>query len=264
MGTIFIAVGSVTVIGLICAVMLAAASKVMAVAVDERAELVRGCLPGVNCGACGFSGCDGYTAAIIAGEAEINLCTPGGNDVSKRLGSILGKESDRGVVKRVAVVNCMGDLNANREVMEYEGIRTCAAAKQLCGGPGACTSGCIGFGDCAGLCPNGAICVENGLVRIDTRRCVGCSLCVRTCPNGVISLEVDSSVFAVKCKNTDKGALMKDKCAKGCIGCTRCVKECPSGAISMSGFLAEIDFDKCTGCGKCVSVCVRGCIGPLF
>ena len=46
--------------GVICAVMLSVASKVMAVPVDERIPKIRECLPGANCGACGYAGCADY------------------------------------------------------------------------------------------------------------------------------------------------------------------------------------------------------------
>ena len=46
MSPIVLAVGLVTVIGLICAVGISIASKVMAVTVDERFGPVRECLPG--------------------------------------------------------------------------------------------------------------------------------------------------------------------------------------------------------------------------
>ena len=55
-----IAVIVVSIIGIICAVVLSVASKVMAVEVDERIPMVRECLPGANCGGCGYPGCDGY------------------------------------------------------------------------------------------------------------------------------------------------------------------------------------------------------------
>ena len=42
------------------------------VAVDEKAIAVRECLPGNNCGACGYAGCDAVAAAIAAGEAPVN------------------------------------------------------------------------------------------------------------------------------------------------------------------------------------------------
>ncbi|NLW65280.1 MAG: ferredoxin, partial [Clostridiales bacterium] len=64
MNGIMIAILSVTVIGIICAVMLAVASKIMEVKEDERFPAVRDCLPGANCGACGYAGCDGYARAL--------------------------------------------------------------------------------------------------------------------------------------------------------------------------------------------------------
>ncbi len=47
-------------IGLVAGLILSVASIVFAVPVDEKQEAVRAALPGANCGACGFSGCDGY------------------------------------------------------------------------------------------------------------------------------------------------------------------------------------------------------------
>ena len=80
--TIVIAVVVVGIIGLLCAVMLTIASKFMAVEVDERIPMVRECLPGANCGACGFAGCDGYAAALVEEvcdrlEADIFAKYPG-------------------------------------------------------------------------------------------------------------------------------------------------------------------------------------------
>ena len=59
MNSILLAVVLVASIGLIAGVGLAVASVVLAVPKDETAEAVRECLPGANCGACGYSGCDG-------------------------------------------------------------------------------------------------------------------------------------------------------------------------------------------------------------
>ena len=76
--TIVIAVIVVGVIGLLCAVMLTIASKFMAVEVDERIPRVRECLPGANCGACGFAGCDGYAAALVGGPGPVAGGAPAG------------------------------------------------------------------------------------------------------------------------------------------------------------------------------------------
>ena len=80
---ILIAVAVVSGIGLICGIVLALASHFMAVKVNEKKEAVRACLPGVNCGACGYTGCDGYAAALVKGDAEVNLCIPGADAVAK-------------------------------------------------------------------------------------------------------------------------------------------------------------------------------------
>ena len=65
-------------IGLVAGVILAIASIVMAVPKDEKAEALLEVLPGANCGACGFSGCSGYAAALSNGEAKLGLCSPCG------------------------------------------------------------------------------------------------------------------------------------------------------------------------------------------
>ena len=91
---ILIPILAVTVIGLICAVGLAVASSVMAVKEDTRFTEIRACLPGANCGACGFSGCDGYAAALSEGKTkETNLCAPGGADAAKGVAAVLGVEA---------------------------------------------------------------------------------------------------------------------------------------------------------------------------
>ena len=64
MNEILTAVIPVVIIGLICAVVLVAASKFMGVKENEKIPQIRECLPGANCGACGFAGCDGYAKAL--------------------------------------------------------------------------------------------------------------------------------------------------------------------------------------------------------
>ena len=259
MNTIILAIGSVTVLGLICSVMLAVASKVMAIKTDERVTKVRELLPGANCGACGFSGCDGYSEAIVNENAMTNLCTPGGDKTAKEISVLLGVEA-ADVLECVAVVTCRGDSAARQSRMDYTGVKTCVAVKQLYGGQNACVFGCLGFGDCAAVCPEGAICLENGLARVDTRKCVGCRLCSLACPNSIILMDYSVSTAAVLCKNTDKGAVVRKKCSCGCIGCMKCVRECPTGAITVVDNLARVDQSKCSGCGHCAEICVTKCI----
>ena len=55
--------------GLALGVWLAASDRWLAVTVDPRVAAVRWELPGTNCGACGFPGCDGAAAAVSEARA---------------------------------------------------------------------------------------------------------------------------------------------------------------------------------------------------
>ncbi len=254
----------VAAIGLLAALMLSIASKVFAVPVDEKAEQIRECLPGANCGACGFSGCDGYAAALSKGETtETNLCSPGGNDVAKQIGEITGLAA--GEVKAMAaVVLCQGH-NINAQVkLEYQGVYSCKMASQIYGGPKECIYGCIGYGDCLAVCEYDAISICDGIARINPMMCKACKKCVKTCPKGLIELmPMDEVKAAVLCKNHDKGAVTRKECTAGCIGCMKCVKACEAEAITIDRFCAKVDYDKCTGCGTCHSVCPVGAIDVI-
>ncbi len=254
------AVISVTAIGLLCAVMLVVAAKFMSVPENEKVKKIRECLPGANCGACGYTGCDGYAKAL--GEEDgvkTNLCIPGGDKTSKDISEILGVDFED-TVEQVATVRCCGDCNATGKKAEYSGVQSCRAARMIYGGENLCVYGCIGLGDCASVCPQDAICIKNGIAHIDTRKCIGCGLCAKTCPNAIIHMMPDVKRNVITCSNKEKGAVAKQKCKNACIACRKCEKTCPAGAITVSDNLASIDYDKCTNCGACDEVCPVGCI----
>ena len=70
-------------IALVCALLLTVSSVLFGVEENEKVAQVRDCLPGANCGACGFSGCDGYAKALGEGEVDNpSLCIPGGDGVA--------------------------------------------------------------------------------------------------------------------------------------------------------------------------------------
>ena len=255
MSAIIIAVVVVTVIGIICAVVLAVASKVMFVPVDERVTQLSEVLPGANCGGCGFPGCDGYAAALVEDpDLPLTLCAAGGAACAQAMAAILGKEAGEMVEKR-AFVQCKGDCSVTENKMEYVGIPTCAAAKTLFGAPGKCTHGCMGLGDCAAACPNEAICIENGIAHVDTRVCNGCGACANVCPNHVIAVLPADVPVRVSCSNKDKGPVARKACTAACIGCGMCMRKCPNQAITLVNNLAVIDYEKCTGCGVCKDSC---------
>ena len=257
---ILIATLIVASIGLVCAFVLVLASKFFALPENKKFTEIRECLPGANCGACGYAGCDGYAKALAKNDStKTNLCTPGGDAAAQQIAAILGKESE-GVIEKVAVIHCYGDCNHTSNKMDYIGITGCDAAKTMYGGERKCTFGCIGFGDCVKACPQHAICLQNGIAHINTRLCTGCGICTRTCPQHLITLMADEHNVLVTCSNKEKGAIVKAKCSNGCIGCKKCEKNCPSGAIKVEDNVAKIDYNLCTKCGLCAENCPVGCI----
>ncbi len=249
-------------IGLLAGIILAIASVVMAVPKDEKAEAVLEVLPGANCGACGFSGCSGYAAALSKGEAKVGLCSPGGEECAKACAEVLGV-GEVAVEKKTALVHCMGSYDMTSDKMNYDGIQSCSASTFLAGGITSCRFGCMGMGDCAAVCPYGAISVCNGMASIDPAKCKGCSQCVAACPKGLISFVPLKKQAVVRCSNCDKGAQTMKVCKIGCIGCMKCVKSCEYGAVKVENFCAKVDPAKCTGCGKCVEACPRHIITLL-
>ncbi len=259
MTEILLALAVVAGLGLIAAVLLTVASHFLRVKEDERVKMLRARLPGVNCGACGYSGCDEYAKALAEGGVKTNLCIPGADAVAAELAEILGLEAED-VVEHMAVVHCNGTCEATSKKAVYSGVQSCKGAAMLYGGPDACAYGCLGFGDCAAVCPVNAICMEQGIARIDRKTCIGCGLCAKTCPKGIISLIPDIENTAVLCSNRDKGALARKVCTNACIACKKCEKNCPTGAIKVEDNLAQIDYDLCTGCGICIEGCPTHCL----
>ncbi|MGI6248782.1 MAG: RnfABCDGE type electron transport complex subunit B [Acutalibacteraceae bacterium] len=256
MNEILLAIVIVAAIGLISGLGLAVASIIMAVPVDKKAEEIEGILPGINCGACGFSGCSGYAKALSLGETvNTALCSPGGNDVSKEIAVITGLAAGE-VLPSAAVVLCQGNNINTGEKLVYAGVKSCKLAAQLFSGPKTCNYGCLGFGDCVEACDYNAIHICDGVARINPSACRACKKCVATCPKGLIEmLPLHEAKAAVLCANKEKGALTRKQCKTGCISCTRCVKACEFDAVSIVDGCAVVEYDKCTACGKCVEVC---------
>lgn len=256
MTTVIIAVVVLAVLGAIFGLVLAIASKVFAVEVDPREEAILGCLPGANCGGCGYPGCSGYASAVVKGVAPVNACAAGGEAVAAQIGEIMGVSAGA-AVKQIAQVHCTG-CGQNYKQYTYVGIHDCVAASKLPGGGDlGCAYGCLGLGSCVKACPFGAIAVEDGAARVDEDRCRGCLQCIPACPRNLITVVPYGTDVSVLCANADKGAEARTVCADGCIACGLCKKACPNGAVSLAGNCAVIDYDKCDACGKCVDACPR-------
>ncbi|MBQ6671187.1 MAG: RnfABCDGE type electron transport complex subunit B [Firmicutes bacterium] len=257
MQAFIIPIAAAVAIALIAALLLSLAAKFMAVPVNETQAAIRAELPGANCGACGFAGCDDYAAALAeGGDVKTNLCVPGADAVAAAIAAILGQDAED-VIEQVANVRCSGLCDVTKPEMDYQGLKTCAAAKGLFGGPGSCKYGCIGFGDCERACPYGAIQVCNGLAKVDREKCVGCGMCARTCPQHIIDIIPDVKRVYVACSSADKGAVTNKLCSAGCIGCKLCEKACKFDAVHVENNHAVIDIDKCKNCGLCAKACPK-------
>ena len=262
---ILIAIGILGGLGLVFGLVLAIASKVFYVETDSRLDQLNECLPGANCGGCGYAGCGGYAEAVLKGEAAIGKCASGGDECAQKMAEIMGVKAEK-MARRVAMVRCSGYKRKDAEgktigLLEkgnYEGVKSCLAATKVAGrGPTICKFGCLGFGDCIKACQYDAIYILDGVARVDFDKCVGCMSCAAACPRGVIASVEYGEHIVISCSSHAKGNVTTRGCTLGCIGCGLCKKVCPNGAITLDRNLAVIDYSKCDNCGLCVNVCPK-------
>ena len=229
-----------------------------AVPQDPLVGKIREALPGANCGACGFPGCENYAIAIAGGSAGISSCSVGGPAVVEKLARITGKAGEA-AKPSVAVLCCQGSYIHTPQKGIYTGIKNCRGAKMATGGTKLCSFGCIGFGDCVKVCKFGAINMDDkkGLPVIDIAKCTGCGMCVTECPQAIIkSVARDQKGVMVLCSNRSLNRQQVAKsCKISCIKCGQCVKQCPQQCIDLSANIPVVDLAKCTSCGTCVEKC---------
>lgn len=256
-GTIIFSIVLLAVLGLLIGVLLGVAGKFFAVETDERVVQVRECLPGNNCGGCGFPGCDGLAEAIVEGTAEVTGCPVGGATVANQIAEILGVEAGE-TVRKVAYVKCAGTCENASDKYRYIGEQDCRSAVMVAGrGAKACAYGCLGLGSCVAACQFGALSIKDGIAKVDKELCMACGKCVSVCPNGLIELLPYDAGFVVSCSSKDKGKDVMSVCKVGCIGCGLCVKQCEFDAITLENNIAVINQEKCTKCGKCAEKCPK-------
>ena len=121
---------------------------------DPLVEKIEAILPQTQCGQCGYPGCKPYAAAISAGEADINLCPPGGMDGVRKLADLLGRE--------------VKPLEAEEKPKQVAIIDEAT---------------CIGCTLCIQACPVDAIVgAAKQMHTIIEPLCTGCELCIKPCP----------------------------------------------------------------------------------
>ncbi len=250
-------------LGLVFGSGLAIASKVFAVKVDPKVEKIKAALPGANCGACGYPGCEGFASAVAAEKAPVNGCPVGGTEVAEKIASVMGVSAGESE-KMVARVMCQGEECNAHDKLEYQGLKDCKAADMIAGGSKSCQYGCLGLGSCVDVCDFDAIKIENGIAKIDPEKCTSCGKCLEECPKNVIQLVPYNQEVFVDCNSKEFGKEVKEKCSVGCIGCQLCVKACPFDAMEIEDKLAKINYDKCTNCMICAEKCPTGAIWAIL
>jgi electron transport complex protein RnfB len=126
-------------------------------------------LPQTQCTRCGFAGCRPYAEAIVRGEAEINLCPPGGAATIARLAAALGR--------KVLPLNPANGIEGPPLLAQIDETR------------------CIGCVKCLAPCPVDAIVGARQMLHtVVTQLCTGCELCVAPCPVDCIAMVARSTL----------------------------------------------------------------------
>ena len=265
MNVLVLTVLTLSVLGVLLAVVLYFVAQKFKVEEDPRIDDVEKMLPGANCGGCGFAGCRAMSEALVKNDDIDSLyCPVAGGDVMKSIAAYLGK-SAADKAPMVATMLCGGTCQKRPKVNHYDGALSCAVVNTFYVGESGCAFGCIGYGDCVQACKFGAMTLntETGLVEIDPDKCTACGACVKTCPKSLIELRKKwpkNRAIYVACRSKNRGSVVMKACKAGCIGCGKCAKVCPFGAITIDSYLAYINPDKCKLCRKCVNECPTGAI----
>ena len=233
-----LAVALLTLVGLIAGIAIFVVNRLLPKEDEslQKAAEIKEYLPGADCGACGQPGCFAYAQAA-AKDKEIVVKTPcrllaQDEEGTKRLGEYLGFDIDTTQIGQKAVVHCTGDSPV---IGAYGGITTCGAAVQVGGGFKECPYACLGFGDCAAVCPADAITIDavRQVAVVDWERCIGCGMCVKTCPRSLIELIPADMPQYLGCNYlAAKDVAERKKCSVGCIHCRLCVKASEDGEVT--------------------------------
>ena len=162
MSAVLTAVAAIAALALLFGLLLGFAAVRFRVDGDPVVERVNALLPQTQCGQCGYPGCRPYAEAMARGEAEINLCPPGGETTMRALAGLLERDPKplaQGAaepVRKVAVI--------------IEEI-------------------CIGCTLCIQACPVDAILgAPKQMHTVIESECTGCELCLPPCPVDCIEM----------------------------------------------------------------------------
>ncbi|CAH9018309.1 electron transport complex subunit RsxB [Candidatus Nitrosacidococcus sp. I8] len=153
---------ALSLLALFCGLVLGYAHTRLAPKEDSIVTKIEALLPQTQCAQCGYPGCRPYAQAIAQGEAEINLCPPGGETTIKALAQLLDREVNPLDSNLVQKPKSLAVINPNQ---------------------------CIGCTLCIQACPVDAIIgAPRYLHVVIPEECTGCELCVTPCPVDCIEM----------------------------------------------------------------------------
>ncbi|VAW91449.1 Iron-sulfur cluster-binding protein [hydrothermal vent metagenome] len=154
----------VTLLALIFGLILGFAEIYFKVEGNPVVEQINALLPQTQCGQCTYAGCRPYAQAIADGEADINQCPPGGEQVINALADLLDREA----------------MPLNEEHGNHiEESLVAIIDEQIC----------IGCTLCIQACP--VDCILGAAKQMHTvivDECTGCELCIPPCPVDCIDM----------------------------------------------------------------------------
>lgn len=157
------AILTLALLALIFGLILGYASVRFKVEDNPIVERIDALLPQQQCGQCGYPGCRPYAEAVANGEADINLCPPGGD----------------------AGVRAMADL-LDRDYKPLAGEHAEEKPKMLAVID---EQRCIGCTLCIQACPVDAILgASKQMHTVIAAECTGCELCLEPCPVDCIDM----------------------------------------------------------------------------
>jgi electron transport complex protein RnfB len=163
---------SIVILGVFAALLGAVFARTSTFAAEpgNAVDRIDALLPQTQCGQCGYSGCRPYARAIIAGEAEINRCPPGGDATIDALADLLGRD-------RLPLDTPRGRSGRKQTVRIDEML-------------------CIGCTRCIDACPVDAIVgAPRQMHTVLSAHCTGCELCLPPCPVECIEIVPDEPDF---------------------------------------------------------------------
>jgi electron transport complex protein RnfB len=204
-------------------------------------ERINRLLPQTQCQQCQYDGCKPYAEAIVAGNADINQCPPGGERGIAQLAQLLGRapiplNPQHGMAKRLHTVAVIDEAI------------------------------CIGCTKCILACPVDAILgAAQQMHTVIESECTGCELCIAPCPVDCIEMvpATTQPLALIAAEVTSAADTLTE--SKACIRCGACAEACPPRLLpqllhqhvqrQQYEQAAEQDLFDCIECGQCDTVC---------